>query len=340
MKAGMLHVAFQLAADELAIWRGVFRLAERLGSVLGTYDLDTTQGYAHWEQDLQRNIAGVKSGIAGLERNWLANNGREGRNGALKAQCVSVNWFSEVNNFNIRTQMEVPSQAEIDADEDDRFVARELAKEAICAHHEIFFETVDAGWKAIAATLPTMRAKSDPRRVEALFHAAQNALSESLDESYGRIARGLVEDYFDWSLYELKKQEAAAYHEQAVLLDSEGQSGADFAMVMSAMAQADALAHGFMAQTMVSPEIGWQVDEDGQTGYKNQFFVSYLLRTARAQAVRALSACVKGNIPCPRVRYHIERGDFYRDDDDFDRFDVLREYWCAMLQAKVLRMLY
>lgn len=340
MKAGMLHVAFQLAADELAIWRGVIRLAERLGSVLGTYDLDTTQGYARWEQDLQHNIASVKGGIADLERNWLADTGREGRNGVLKAQCVSVNWFSEVNNFNIRTQMEVPSQAEIDADEDERFVARELAKEAVCAHHEIFFETVDAGWQAIAATLPTMRAKSDPRRVEALFHAAQNALSESLDESYGRIARGLVEDYFDWSLYELKKQEAAEYHEQAVLLDSEGRAGADFAMVMSAMAQADALAHGFMAQTMVSPEIGWHMDDDGQAGYKNQFFVSYLLRTARVQAVRALSACVKGNIPCPRVRYHIERGDFYRDDDGFDRFDVLREYWCAMLQAKVLRMLY
>lgn len=331
LSAGMLHLALRQSSENLAAWGGLDQLARRLSDVLPQFDLSSPEGYRKWDDELQERFAQLGHQVEDIEAAWLLDPRSRGPLGALSAQCVSVNWYSEISNRKLRLQASTPapSDRQKEKGKNGELLVHELVKEVVCARFEKFFAAENQGWQILAKTLPQREPARPVEEVEGLFFAAQKALADAMDQEFAEDRSTLVEASFDWSLYLIKRNEAAQYHAQALSLKEDGDPVAPFALMMSTMAQADTLAHGFMARTMASPEMRL-----------NRTFLSYLLRTSRVQAVRALAECSKAQIPCPRVRFHLELGDFHRDDDEYDPFDVLREYWCAMLKAKALRLVY
>ena len=340
--AGMLHLALHQSSEELAVWSGACQLVERLIEIGEKYDLESVDDFKRWDDELQARFGEIGQQAARFELGWIDDKRSEGAAGALKAQCVSVNWFSDVLNLKLRLKKgKLPTKREIAQGKDKDYVLANFLGELFCARFEEFFAIENNAWQILAGTLPRRDPNRSVHEVEGLFYAAQKALADTLDQEFGAESSALVNADADWSLYLLKRKEASSYHQQALTLQAKNDSGAHFAMMMSAMAQADTLAHGFMARAIASPESKARYDSsEGAVIQQNHTFLSYLLRTARAQAVRALIECTQREIPCPRVRFHIERGDFFRDESEHDRFDVLREYWCATLQAKVLLLVY
>ena len=343
-RAGMLHVALLLSAENYAYWCGHAPLRRRLG-LISNYDLSSVSGYRRWSGDADNARSRAARQIASIENAWHDDAGAGGRFSPLAAQCVPVNLLSELDNGILRAP--VPNLLPADIGDDNVKDGKEnmafrnlMRREALSVWYDAFAESYDTSWRRAAAILPSRRPVGNPKVVEEFFHAARVAQDNAIDGQFKEVLPALIENNFDASLYLLKRKEAEGYHFSAAKLAEAESPLAQFAQVLSIMAQIDTLAHGSMVATLFGNEIGVTVDDDGDYGYSNIPYVSYVIRAARAQAVKAISACSAGNVPCPRVRAHFERADYYRDADSFDRFDVLREYWCATLKAKALLMLF
>ena len=337
--AGMLHVALWLSSEQVAFWAGQQPLQRRIHAIR-RYDLDTVDGYGEWKEGLGKRISRVQGKIDSLERAWFDETGAGGRFSPLAAQCGLVNLNSEFLNAIACAILPEVTQAEIDAGEDGKLLAMLMKREALCAWYETLADSLDRGWRRVAASLPARDPVRPPSTVESFFHSARVAQDKVIDEQFEKVKDTLFNISDDWSLYTFKRREAEAYHALALNLAGDDSATASFAMVLSVMAQIDAIAHGAKASTLFGNELGMERDDDGSLGYSNTPYATYLLRTAREQAVRALVECDAANVPCPRVRAHLETGDYYRDSDHHDRFDVLSNYWCAMLKAKALRMIF
>lgn len=335
LDAGMLHVAMRLSAEQYAYLAGVDELYRRLEKDID-YDLDTEEGYGQWKRDLDLRVKRAIKQINAREAAWINEGGDGGQFSLAAAQCGLVNLGSELGNAIICIPLPEVSGQDIAAGEDSELLGRLLRREATLLWHENLSETLDGGWRRVAAAIPQCSPARSPATIENFFYAARVAQDKVIDDSFKEVARTLWNASDDWSLYDNKRNEANLYHAQAASMDSDS---APFAQVLSAMAQIDALAHGSMVSVMFGNEIGVSVD-DGRIGYSNTPYLTYLLRTAREEAVRALLDCDSAGVPCPRVRAHLEAGDYYRDSDHYDRFEVLREYWCAMLKAKALHMIF
>lgn len=343
--AGLPHVLSEQVADRLAWWRTVGKLSELIPELDGRYDEGSFSGLVDWKRDLSDRFGKLGGAIGAAEARWTADAAAGRGASALAGQCVEVNFFSQCKTVLGRAERNTPAIGPGDvAAENERYeghLSGLVLQEALCRLFEARFRLVDENARAVAAALPRRDAGPAAERAEKFFHAAQAALRNSLEAEHGRGAiLSLGEENYDWELYLLKCGEAEEYHATAAKLRGERSPGAGFATVVSAMAQADALAHGCMAATMAGNEIGAKRDEDGDLVWKNHPFLSFLLRTARERAIAALAECDRAGVPCPRVRAHLQNADYHRDDAAFDRFDVVREYWCATLKAKALLMMF
>ena len=340
-EAGMLHVLAEQVADRLAWWRTVGKLSERIGELEGRYDDGTPSGLSAWERDLEGRFDQVGETIGRAEAAWTLRGAIGLGASALAGQCVEVNFFSQCRTVFRRASRDAEERGGAGRPSRGDRVEGLLRREALCLLFEERFRILDESAQSIAAALPARDAGPHADRAEEFFHAAQTALRNSLTALHGNGVIGLLElKNYDWELYLQKCEEADGYHNAAVRLRDEDPSIAGFLAVVSAMAQADALAQGCMAATLAGSEIGASIDEDGDLVWKKHPFLSFLLRTARDRAVATLAECDRAGVPCPRVRAHIQNADYHRDDDSFDRFDVVREYWCATLKAKALLMMF
>ena len=342
LTTGMYHTGIDLAARKNAFWRGQFPLARRLGAVMRYFDGMAPSSYQRWFNDTCDEKKRTGRATADLEREWIGDASHRGGFPAIAAQCVPVNLGPEMENVVTRSSVPVVSDERGEEAEAVRknAVERLIRREVLCAWYRAYAESLHSGWMRVAESLPDIAPAVDPAAIDEFFFSAFVAQDNAIGENLNHISK-LLEKNYDWTLYKLKAKEAIDRHDSAMSLEAEKDRSAAFAHMVSIMCQVDALAHGSMIAVLFSPEIGFSLDEDGGFVFPDDKpYLGYLLRNARIEAVKAIAECDVAGIPCPRVRAHVETGDYYRESRGYDVFDVLREYWTAMLKAKALYMVF
>lgn len=108
-----------------------------------------------------------------------------------------------------------------------------------------------------------------------------------------------------------------------------------FSTAVDLFRQVETFANG-SAMLLKYTDAGYDIDSDS---YGNTAFLSYVIRNARAQALRSLAECKKAGIPCLAAIQAFEAADTARDDSGADRIHgILTNYWTANLRAKALLM--
>lgn len=338
---GMFHVGVQLSAEFNAYGMAHKTVRAWLRDI-HDLDEDDPAAYVELADIVDRNFRDTAKYVVSLENEWYDDAlGAEGIP-PLAAQCIPVNLFSTYCHLHYFT--EVPDLGKVDissVDEDfwETILNRIARREVLCAWHRPYAKALHRTWRDIAAALPPVGPSGNLAAIEDFFYSARMAQHKAIAEDFGKYETILGRNY-DWQLYERKANEADTYHERAKKTLEENPTRSGFAMALSVMAQIDTLAHGQMIATLFGNENGFNIDADGKFSFSHGPYLGYLLRTARTQAVRAMAECRMAKIPCPRVKAHIETGDYFRDTSGYDVFDVLREYWCARLKAKALLMMF
>ncbi|MBR4612922.1 MAG: hypothetical protein IKO40_09430 [Kiritimatiellae bacterium] len=341
LKSGMYHVGIDMAARKNAFWRGQFALARRINWAVTVFPLDDPTSYLRWEISTLEELQKYSKSIVAQEK-WIDAVGGEHGLSPLAAQCVPVNLNAEMKNNVYRVF--VPDVSANDGEDADNLrgiaVSRLLRREALCSWYGAYADSLNSGWREVANALPKLRPTTDIAAVEDFFFSALVAQDNAIGEDFNQFAK-LLEKNYDWTLYRLKATEAIEHHSRVKELPDANDDRVAFERMVSIMCQIDALAHGSMISVIFGNEIGSSINEEGDFVIPDDKpYLGYLLRNARIEAVKAIAECDVAGIPCPRVRAHVETGDYYRESRGYDVFDVLREYWAAMLKAKALYMVF
>lgn len=343
LKSGMYHVGIDMAARKNAFWSGQFALAHRIDSVEGFSPSDNPDLYVRWFFSTCAERDKCSSSIAALDEKWLDAVASGRGLSPLAAQCVPVNLDAEMRN--IVDRVSVPDIS-VAGDEEEKDTLSSVAvngllrREALVSWYCAYADSLTLGWRGVADALPRLTPSADIAAVEEFFFSALVAQDNAIGEKLNTFSR-LLEKNYDWTLYKLKAKEAVEHHTCVAEQSGADDDRAAFARMVSIMCEIDALAHGSMISALFSNEIGFSLDENGDFVFPDDKpYLGYLLRNARIEAVKAIAECDEADIPCPRVRAHVETGDYYRESRGYDVFDVLREYWTAMLKAKALYMVF
>ncbi len=112
-------------------------------------------------------------------------------------------------------------------------------------------------------------------------------------------------------------------------------------VIVSILFQIEAFTRGQALLIKYGPDLGTQCNDDGSFSYGNTAFLSYLIRTARENALLRISECKAQGVPCLAAINYFQQAELARDDDGVDKLhDVLENYWRASLLAEALQMCF
>lgn len=201
----------------------------------------------------------------------------------------------------------------------------------------------------LGLTLKNMRANDQVSKNERLFHAAwmsvHNTFEVEVIEPVAQNAGSSKSDVIgsmrnadlNMAIYYACTKEAETVHTH--LENPEALKDIAYHTVASIHSQIDLLARVCALQVKYGPELGTYRDAKGELKHRNTACLNYLIRTARAQAIKSLEECKKLGIPCLAGIETFERAEISRDDVDKDKIhDVLENYWRSGLTAKALIM--
>lgn len=212
----------------------------------------------------------------------------------------------------------------------------------------VVVEAWPAETDAVVRTLPQRAVTDDVAAVERLFYSAHLAVTNSFRQDVVRSAAAKLQASDEQLLDSLAANDVTLAMHRAPA-DVAWQFHADlagiadprrrkFAAAASAHLQAECLA---VMSGLITRWHGLDVEigDDGQFRYGRTDLLNYLITTARENALAAIAACRRREIPCIRPIGSFESGELSRDDVDTDKVSVLIAYWSATLQAKALLML-
>ena len=114
-----------------------------------------------------------------------------------------------------------------------------------------------------------------------------------------------------------------------------------FSVVDSLLLQLEAFTRGQALLIKYGPDLDTKCNDDGSFSYGNTAFLSYLIRTARENALLRISECKAQGVPCLAAINYFQQAELARDDDGVDKLhDVLENYWRASLLAEALQMCF
>lgn len=115
----------------------------------------------------------------------------------------------------------------------------------------------------------------------------------------------------------------------------------EFSVVDSLLLQLEAFTRGQALLIKYGPDLDTQCNDDGSFSYGNTAFLSYLIRTARENALLRISECKAQGVPCLAAINYFQQAELARDADGVDKLhDVLENYWRASLLAEALQMCF
>lgn len=112
-------------------------------------------------------------------------------------------------------------------------------------------------------------------------------------------------------------------------------------VIFSILFQIEAFTRGQALLIKYGPDLGTQCNDDDSFSYENTAFLSYLIRTARENALLRISECKAQGVPCLAAIKYFQKAELLRDADGIDKLhDVLENYWRASLLAETLQMCF
>lgn len=209
------------------------------------------------------------------------------------------------------------------------------------------FETWQGENHAVCKTMTARAVATDIAAVERLFFsvhlAARNAFRQEVirtaAERWQRSDAEALQTMMAYDTTLVMQVPAAAaierFHERLAAVKNPAR--AKFAAAVSAHLQAESL--GVVSGLMTRwNELDLELTDANSFRYGRTDLLNYLLTAARANALEAIAACHRKDLPCLAPIFRFESAEMTRDNADADKVDVLISYWTATLQAKVLLM--
>lgn len=182
----------------------------------------------------------------------------------------------------------------------------------------------------VVLTMPPMKENKSVKAVENLLYQSTRSTLHALNSVLDDIEKNLDSTepgkMFAFSIWGAEKSHMNLKKDEVII---------------SILFQIEAFTRGQALLIKYGPDLGMQCNDDGSFSYRNTAFLSYLIRTARENALLRIAECKAQSVPCLAAIKYFQQAELLRDAVGVDKLhDVLEIYWRASLLAEALQMCF